>query len=274
MKKLLPLLCALLLMTAACTRVDAPQTTQTSAETTGTSETTAATTAPNGVPVPSEQVIEKTYTADDAAKTQLLRVALRVPAFPGAEGAWAQVDQYCADRLDELTALCELDVLEQARARLRESAEAGTQFESGEVDASYEIARCDARVLSVLRRVTRGEGGDVREQTILPETFSMENGGKMSLYDLFPGEEGAFMPKLTELVLGGLKLQSAVQLSRDFEQNAMARLQPTDFVLTETGLTLWWQSGTISEGQPAFVSLPYASLDGLLDARWLPEGVQ
>ena len=274
MKKLLPLLCALLLITAACTRVDEPDTTQPTTETTSTTETTAPTTAPNSVPVPSEQVVEKTYTADDAAKTQLLRVTLRVPSFAGAEGAWAQVEQYYTDRLDELTALCELDVLEEARARFRESAEEGTQFESGEVDASYEIARCDTRVLSVLRRVTRGEGGDVREQTILPETFSMENGGKMSLYDLFPAGESAFMPKLTELVLGGLKLQSAVQLRRDFEQNAMARLQPTDFVLTDTGLTLWWQSGAISEGQPAFVSLQYAALDGLLDARWLPEDAQ
>lgn len=274
MKKLLPLLCALLLIAAACTRVDESDTTQPITETTSTSEATTTTTGPNGVPVPSEQVVEKTYTADDAAKTQLLRVALRVPSFVGTEGAWAQVDQYYADRLDELTALCELDVLEEMRAHFRDAAEAGTQFESGAVDASYEIARCDARVLSVLRRVTRGEGGDVREQTILPETFSMENGGKMSLYDLFPGEESAFMPKLTELVLGGLKLQSAVQLSRHFEQNAMARLQPTDFVLTETGLTLWWQSGAISEGKPAFVSLQYSALEGLLDARWLPEDAE
>lgn len=271
-RRMLFLSIALLLVITACNRPDPlPQTTEPS---TSATEPTTAPPPEDGLPAPSEETVEKTYAAENADKTELLRVALRVPTFPGGTGAWEQINIYYADRLEDLSALCEFDVLESVRARYHEAVDAGTQFEPSAVEASYEIMRRDARVLSVMRQMVRSEGDEIREILLLPETFSMENGGKMSIYDLFPGEENAFMPKLTELVLTGLKAQSAVLLDQGFEANAMARLQPTDFVLTEDGVTLWWQSGAISKDQPAFVTLTYQALDGLLDARWLPEEVK
>ena len=111
---------------------------------------------------------------------------------------------------------------------------------------------------------------------MLGESFSMHNGGRLSVYDLFSSlEPDAVDELLCALALeqAQLKMQGNPDLFYDnLPENLMNTFDPLNFAMTENSLSLLWQTyslGPYVSGSFRF-DIPYSQIADKINTEYLP----
>lgn len=232
---------------------------------------------PNPDPAPAvtveERSLSKTYTND--AGDELLRVSAVVPN-PAGSDAMEQIAAYYEMWLGDIEYYCETMLVETATEGLAWAREGEGVFSPYAFESAYQVARSDAAIFSVLRDQYESTGGVHPAYTMLAETFDASNGGRLSVFTLFSSMEQQEVLSFIRgkvLSLAKRKLEAQPDLYyENYEELLMDAFDPLCFALTDTGLTLYWQTyaiGPYVSGVQRF-DISYEDLDGVMDAQWMP----
>lgn len=264
----LPLLLALLLPLAACSREQsqptptptadpAPVVTPTptpEATPTPTPEPTFA--APTADPAWSEQSYSGTYEAEDG--TAVLTVSYRLPLvtntheYPAGEAINQWYKAEITARRAEAEELYELTLSDYEICR-----EMDLPFQPTTQEMSYAVTRCDDTVVSVCREWYVNSGA---HPTVfrLSEQFDPLTGARLGFSDFFTDAD-AVSARAIDAMTAEYGLERV---------GVAANFQPENFYFTDEGCTFWIQAGQIPAlSSPAETTLPYADL-----TEWLRHG--
>lgn len=228
---------------------------------------------PEPEPEPQDKTVFTTY--DSEKGEPLVEVSLAVPRPLGSD-ARGQIAAFYDAWLEDMDYYCGVTLKESAAQALILAQQNGGVFQPYSVESSYEIKRDDGAVFSVVRNQYENLGGPHPSNAMLAETFSAENGGRMSIYDLFPdlgAEEVSALVESLVLPLARQRMEAEPGLYyAEYETLLMQTFDPLCFALTEEGVTFFWQTYSIGphvSGVQGF-DIPYADLDGSIDPKWLP----
>ena len=273
-KKVLPLLLALalLLSVAGCRRTEEQQQPNEPSPPAVDDEPDS-----DPQPEPEPELQEKTvFTTYDSEKGEpLVNVSLTVP-YPSGSQAAAQIAAFYDGWLEDMDYYCGVTLSESAAQAMALAQQNGGVFQPYTVESSYEVKRDDSAVYSVVRGQYENLGGPHPSYSMLAETFSAENVGRMSIYDLFPDlsvEETSDLVESLVLPLARQRADAEPDLYfAEYETLLMQTFDPLCFALTAEGLTLFWQTyaiGPFVSGVQQF-DIPYADFEGQIDPQWLP----
>ncbi len=220
-----------------------------------------------------ERSLSKTYTND--AGDELLRVSAVVPC-PAGSDAMEQIAAYYEAWLDDIEYYCETMLVETATEGLAWAKESESVFNPYAFESAYQVTRSDAAVFSVMRDQYESTGGVHPAYTMLAETFDASNGGRLSVFTLFSSMEQQEVLTFIRgkvLPIAKRKLEAQPDLYyENYEELLMDAFDPLCFAMTDTGLTLYWQTyaiGPYVSGVQRF-DISYEELDGVMDAQWMP----
>ena len=200
---------------------------------------------------------------------------MTAPSPSGSE-AMEQIAAYYDVWLEDIRYYCETMLTETAREGMAWAKESGGVFSPYALESDYQLTRMDDAVFSVIRDQYESTGGIHPSYAMLAETFDVQNGGRMSVFTLFSSmDEQAVLDLIREKVLdiAQRKLDAQPDLYfENYETLLMDSFDPLCFALTDSGLTLYWQTYTIGpyvSGVQRF-DIPYDELAGSMDEQWMP----
>ena len=219
-----------------------------------------------------ELSLHKTYSSD--AGEELLNVSVTAPKPEGTEAA-EQIAAYYQMWMDDIDYYCETMLTETSREALAWARENGGTFTPYALESGYQVTRSDDAVFSVIRDQYESTGGVHPSYAMLAETFDAANGGRMSVFTLFSAMEeqdvlGLIHHKVAALAERRMETQPDLYYE-NYRELLADTFDPLCFALTDTGLTLYWQTYSIGP----FVSgvqrcdIPYEELEGKMDEQWM-----
>lgn len=220
-----------------------------------------------------ELTFSKTYETDDGE--ELVRVSIVAPSPSGSE-AMEQIAAYYQTWLDDMEYYCDTMLTETAREGMAWARQNGGVYTPYALESGYQLTRLDDAVFSVIRDQYESTGGVHPSYNMLAETFDAQNGGRMSVFTLFSSmSEQDVLELIRQKVVSIAKRKLDAQPDlyyENYETLLMDAFDPLCFALTDTGLTLYWQTYTIGpyvSGVQRF-DIPYEELQGSMDAQWMP----
>ena len=165
-----------------------------------------------------------------------------------------------------------------ARENLTFAAESNGIFSPYAIDASFEVARNDGKVFSVVRNVYENTGGAHPNTVAYCESFDAQTGALITADDLFsvPFDTAAeaLKPQITEMMdaRGQETGMGGDMYYPNAKEDLFSLWDKKDFYLTETSLVLVWQSYSLAPyaaGIQLF-EIPFDKLDSVIDLKWIP----
>lgn len=267
MKRIIPLLLALLLPLAACSREHSQPTSTPTTEpapvATPTPEATPTPTpepsfsAPTADPMWSEQSYSSTYEAEDGSV--VLTVTYRLPLitntyeYPAGEAINQWYKTESTARRAEAEEAYELALSDYEICR-----ELDLPFQATTQEMTYRVTRQDDAVVSICREWYISSDGAHPTVFRLSEQFDPVTGARLGFSDFFTDAD-AVSARAIDAMTAKYGLERV---------GVAANFQPENFYFTDEGCTFWIQAGQIPAlNSPAETTLSYADL-----TEWLRHG--
>ena len=200
-----------------------------------------------------------------------LTVKVEYPKMEGEEGRAGEINAFFKEKLDREKEYIKSEIEPMAR----ETAGYLAEDQSCAYEVKWERQRLDADCLSVLCTTYRYLGGVHPGQSLAAYNFDKE-GGLITADRLFGMDHAEYSQRLRTLVLNKVDNASTdeqAQYDGYFEgwrDNMMDYWQPDDFLITDDGITIFWQEYAIAPyaaGMPRF-DLSWEELEDMTAEEW------
>ena len=200
-----------------------------------------------------------------------LTVSVEYPKMEGEEGRAGEVNAFFKEKLDREK--------EYIKDEIEPMAKETAGYLAEDQPCAYEVKwvqkRLDADCISVLCTTYQYLGGVHPGQSLAAYNFDKE-GGLITADRLFGMEFAGYSEKLRTLVLNRVDNASAEEQAQyggyfeGWRDDMMEYWQPADFLITDDGITIFWQEYAIAPyaaGMPQF-DLSWEELGDMLAEEW------
>lgn len=209
-------------------------------------------------PSPAEVTARTTDNELKSLKGELLvRVHIKLPKVTGDCDVAAVINAYYDNIYEKHMINSKTQLLTMAQQEYDLSVKNGVDFNVYEASQDFELKLNDGRYFSVVRTYSEYSGGARGSQVVYCETFSMQNGGRLSIADVFSVSQSDYLALLYAEVERQIGKRSTA--GEEFFENYSSLLRSTfdlnDFYLTPKGIGMIYQPYSLapySSGNPTF----------------------
>lgn len=212
--------------------------------------------------------LDRDILADDG--TTLVHYAVKLPQVEAVDTFAESINAYYRKEYSDFITTAESEMAAVAQANLESHDETGTQYTACEATQTYAVELDTDRYFSVSRQIQLSFGNTSVELYYKGDTFDRTEERQIRLGDLFTCDSGTYLERLCNEVRGQVEI-TVTQLPDskfydDYETLVQDFLLEDDFWLTDSGLMLFYPTGTLAPETAGIFTflIPYANLDDIL----------
>ena len=214
----------------------------------------------------SDRTAAHEYHAEDG--TLLVRASALYPQLSGTAEAVQIVNDYYKNAVERLFSHAEFTLApmaDDARA-----AGADGMLLPYTADYRYEVMANNGRLLSVMHENSEFTGGLHETPVFSSETFDMRSGGLLTLADLFTVPEEEYLALFFDAAAEKIA-QTPEEYFDITPQLLQESFNPSDFYVTDTGLTFYYQVYAIAPYATglSYFTLPFDDIRNMLDPTFI-----